>query len=113
MFSLEPSLLSRFMEEYPDFCIIDPFKNISPLLDRLQIQEILVRLQELGTEGRPKLRAPHSLKVLLSEIHLCRSLTLVLLCCLLLTSPIFRRSCFIALLKSIYLPCISLKLTYD
>ncbi|VAI34719.1 unnamed protein product [Triticum turgidum subsp. durum] len=63
-FSAGMSEVIRFMEEYPDFCIIDPFKNISPLLDRLQIQEILVRLQELGSEGKPKLRAPHSLKVI-------------------------------------------------
>lgn len=62
-FSAGMSEIIRFMEEYPDFCIIDPFKNISPLLDRLQIQEILVRLQDLGTERRPKIRAPHSLKV--------------------------------------------------
>uniref|UniRef100_A0ACD5XUL4 Uncharacterized protein n=1 Tax=Avena sativa TaxID=4498 RepID=A0ACD5XUL4_AVESA len=62
-FSAGMSEIIRFMEQYPDFCIIDPFKNISPLLDRLQIQEILVRLQGLGAEGRPKLRAPHSLKV--------------------------------------------------
>lgn len=53
----------RFVEEHPDFCIMDPFKNIYPLLDRLQIQKILVRLQELGAEGKPKLRAPYSLKV--------------------------------------------------
>ena len=98
------------MEDYPDFCIIDPFKNIYPLLDRLQIQEILLRLQEPNTEGRPKLRAPHYLKVLLYEIHLCRSLTLVLLYCTLLTSPIFRHSCFRALLKSIYVSCILLSL---
>ncbi|KAI4989078.1 hypothetical protein ZWY2020_036395 [Hordeum vulgare] len=63
-FSAGMSEVIRFMEEHPDFCIVDPFKNISPLLDRLQIQEILVRLQELGSEGRPKLRAPHSLKVI-------------------------------------------------
>uniref|UniRef100_A0ACD5YFY2 Uncharacterized protein n=1 Tax=Avena sativa TaxID=4498 RepID=A0ACD5YFY2_AVESA len=62
-FSAGMSEIIRFMEQYPDFCIIDPFKNISPLLDRLQIQEILVRLQGLGAEGRSKLRAPHSLKV--------------------------------------------------
>lgn len=58
-------MLSRFVEERPEFCIMDPFKNIYPLLDRLQIQKILVRLQELGTEGKPKLRAPYSLKVIL------------------------------------------------
>jgi inositol-1,3,4-trisphosphate 5/6-kinase len=58
-------MLSRFVEEHPDFRIMDPFKNIYPLLDRLQIQKILVRLQELGTEGKPKLRAPYSCKVIL------------------------------------------------
>ncbi|ONM56419.1 Inositol 134-trisphosphate 5/6-kinase 4 [Zea mays] len=58
-----PNAVMRFVEEHPDFCIMDPFKNIYPLLDRLQIQKILVRLQELGTEGKPKLRAPYSCKV--------------------------------------------------
>ncbi|XP_062194089.1 inositol-tetrakisphosphate 1-kinase 6-like isoform X2 [Phragmites australis] len=62
-FSAGMSEIIRFVEEHPDFCIIDPFKNIYPLLDRLQIQQILVRLQELGTEGKQKLRAPYSLKV--------------------------------------------------
>ncbi|CAL5082393.1 unnamed protein product [Urochloa decumbens] len=62
-FSAGMSEIIRFMEDHPDFCIIDPFKNIYPLLDRLQIQNILVRLQELGTEGKTKLRAPYSLKV--------------------------------------------------
>ncbi|KAG2644658.1 hypothetical protein PVAP13_2KG375671 [Panicum virgatum] len=62
-FSAGMSEIIRFVEEHPDFCIIDPFKNIYPLLDRLQIQNILVRLKELGTEGKPKLRAPYSLKV--------------------------------------------------
>ncbi|PAN13405.1 hypothetical protein PAHAL_2G334000 [Panicum hallii] len=63
LFSAGMSEIIRFVEERPDFCIIDPFKNIYPLLDRLQIQNILVRLKELGTEGKPKLRAPYSLKV--------------------------------------------------
>ncbi|CAD6218504.1 unnamed protein product [Miscanthus lutarioriparius] len=62
-FSAGMSEIIRFVEEHPDFCIMDPFKNIYPLLDRLQIQKILVRLQELATEGKPKLRAPYSLKV--------------------------------------------------
>lgn len=62
-FSAGMSEIVRFVEEHPDFCIMDPFKNIYPLLDRLQIQKILVQLQELGTEGKPKLRAPYSLKV--------------------------------------------------
>ncbi|KAK3132923.1 hypothetical protein QOZ80_6AG0529620 [Eleusine coracana subsp. coracana] len=62
-FSAGMSEIIRFVEEHPDFCIIDPFRNIYPLLDRHQIQQILVQLQECGTEGKPRLRAPHSLKV--------------------------------------------------
>ncbi|OEL22044.1 Inositol-tetrakisphosphate 1-kinase 6 [Dichanthelium oligosanthes] len=62
-FSAGMSEIIRFVEEHPDFCIIDPFKNIYPLLDRLQIQKILVQLQEHVTGGKPKLRAPYSLKV--------------------------------------------------
>nr|NP_001409756.1 inositol-tetrakisphosphate 1-kinase 6 [Oryza brachyantha] len=62
-FSPGMSEIIRFVEEHCNFCVIDPFKNIYPLLDRLQIQEILVRLEGLNTEGRPKLRAPCSLKV--------------------------------------------------
>ncbi|KAL6846760.1 hypothetical protein ACP4OV_024208 [Aristida adscensionis] len=62
-FSSGMAEIIRFVEEHSDFCIVDPFKNIYPLLDRLQIQQILVHLQELGNEGKPKLRAPHSLKV--------------------------------------------------
>ncbi|KAK3129706.1 hypothetical protein QOZ80_6BG0483580 [Eleusine coracana subsp. coracana] len=62
-FSAGMSEIIRFVEEHPDFCTIDPFRNIYPLLDRHQIQQILVQLQERGTEGKPRLRAPHSLKV--------------------------------------------------
>lgn len=61
-------MLSRFVEEHCDFCVIDPFKNIYPLLDRIQIQEILIRLEGLSAEGRPKLRAPCFLKVFLTEL---------------------------------------------
>uniref|UniRef100_A0A0E0B5E8 Inositol-tetrakisphosphate 1-kinase 6 n=1 Tax=Oryza glumipatula TaxID=40148 RepID=A0A0E0B5E8_9ORYZ len=62
-FSPGMSEIIRFVEEHCDFCVIDPFKNIYPLLDRIQIQEILVRLEGLSAEGRPRLRAPCSLKV--------------------------------------------------
>ncbi|KAG8057438.1 hypothetical protein GUJ93_ZPchr0002g24869 [Zizania palustris] len=61
-FSMGMSEIIRFVEDHCDFCIIDPFKNIYPLLNRLQIQEILVRLEGLNTEGRPKIRAPFYLK---------------------------------------------------
>ncbi|KAL6655231.1 hypothetical protein ACP70R_006057 [Stipagrostis hirtigluma subsp. patula] len=62
-FSSGMSEIIRFVEEHSDFCILDPFKNIYPLLDRVHIQQILVRLQELGSEGKPKVRAPRALKV--------------------------------------------------
>ncbi|BAF25603.1 Os09g0518700 [Oryza sativa Japonica Group] len=62
-FSPGMSEIIRFVEEHCDFCVIDPFKNIYPLLDRIQIQEILIRLEGLSAEGRPKLRAPCFLKI--------------------------------------------------
>ncbi|TVU08897.1 hypothetical protein EJB05_42324 [Eragrostis curvula] len=62
-FSAGMSEIIRFVEEHPDFCIIDPFENIYPLLDRQKIQQILIQLQEFGTEGKSRLRAPRSLKV--------------------------------------------------
>jgi hypothetical protein len=53
--------LNRFIEENPCYCVVDPFKNIYPLLDRLRIQNILVGLQEI--KSCSGLRAPHFLRV--------------------------------------------------
>ncbi|KAA8532181.1 hypothetical protein F0562_006677 [Nyssa sinensis] len=55
--------LARFIEEQPDFCVIDPLDNIYPVLDRLKIQQILLGLENLNTEGRCKIRAPHFIMV--------------------------------------------------
>ncbi|KAJ4775658.1 Inositol-tetrakisphosphate 1-kinase [Rhynchospora pubera] len=60
-FSKGMSELIRFIEEHPYYCVVDPFKNIYPLLDRLQIQNILVGLQDIKSSSR--LRAPHFLRV--------------------------------------------------
>lgn len=44
--------------------MIDSFNNIYPVLDRLEIQEILLHLEDFKTEGRSTVRGPHFLKVL-------------------------------------------------
>ena len=56
--------LHRYLEDHPDCCVIDSFNNIYHVLDRLEIQEILLRLEVLKTEGRSTIRGPHFLKVL-------------------------------------------------
>lgn len=55
--------LQRYMEHQPDCCVIDPFNNIYPVVDRLKIQEILLGLEDLNTEGHCTIRGPHFLKV--------------------------------------------------
>ncbi|KAI3470445.1 hypothetical protein Pfo_027108 [Paulownia fortunei] len=55
--------LQRYIKCQLDCCVIDPFNNIFPILDRLKIQEILIGLETLNIQGRCKIRAPHFLKV--------------------------------------------------
>ncbi|KAB1218185.1 Inositol-tetrakisphosphate 1-kinase 4 [Morella rubra] len=55
--------LQRYIEHQPDCCVIDPFDNIYPVVDRLKIQEILLGLKDLDAEGHCKIRGPHFLKV--------------------------------------------------
>ncbi|XP_057957081.1 inositol 1,3,4-trisphosphate 5/6-kinase 4 isoform X6 [Malania oleifera] len=55
--------LERYMAHYPDFCSIDPLKNIYPVLDRLKIQQILHDLEDLNKEGCKTIRGPHFLKI--------------------------------------------------
>ncbi|XP_020089527.1 inositol-tetrakisphosphate 1-kinase 6 isoform X1 [Ananas comosus] len=62
-FTTGMSELQRFLQENSDFCIVDPFSSIYPLLDRLQIQQILLGLQDFGAQCSCRLRAPHFLKV--------------------------------------------------
>ncbi|KAI3962192.1 hypothetical protein MKX01_030742 [Papaver californicum] len=55
--------LKMYFEDHPDCCVIDPLDKIYPVVDRLMIQKILARLEELKTSGDCRIRAPHFLKV--------------------------------------------------
>ncbi|KAL2249241.1 UNVERIFIED_CONTAM: Inositol 1,3,4-trisphosphate 5/6-kinase 4 [Sesamum indicum] len=54
--------LQRYVKCQLDCCVIDPFNNILPVLDRLKIQQILIGLAELNIPGGCKIRGPHFLK---------------------------------------------------
>ncbi|GAY50616.1 hypothetical protein CUMW_128060 [Citrus unshiu] len=56
--------LQRFMEDHSDFLAIDPLSNIYPVLDRLKIQLILLRLQEQKAKGRHAIRGAHFVKAI-------------------------------------------------
>ncbi|XP_035839535.1 inositol 1,3,4-trisphosphate 5/6-kinase 4 isoform X3 [Helianthus annuus] len=55
--------LQRYIGELPDCCVIDPFDNIFPVVDRLKVQEILLGLANLKTESRHKIRGAYFLQV--------------------------------------------------
>lgn len=55
--------LRRCIEFQMNCCVIDPFNNIFPVLDRLRIQQILIGLEAVNIQGRCKIRAPNFLKV--------------------------------------------------
>ncbi|URD84385.1 Inositol 1, 3, 4-trisphosphate 5/6-kinase [Musa troglodytarum] len=55
--------LERFIQDHPECCMIDPLNNIYPLLDRYNIQQLLLGLQELNMKDHCRLRAPHFLKI--------------------------------------------------
>ncbi|KAI3776746.1 hypothetical protein L1987_46535 [Smallanthus sonchifolius] len=55
--------LQRYIGELPDCCVIDPFDNIVPVVDRLKIQEILLGLANLKTESQHRIRGAYFLKV--------------------------------------------------
>ncbi|KAJ1396793.1 Inositol-tetrakisphosphate 1-kinase [Sesbania bispinosa] len=55
--------LQRYLDQHQDCCVIDPLSNIYPLLDRLEIQQVLLGLVELNTERSYLIRGPHFLKV--------------------------------------------------
>ncbi|KAI7737182.1 hypothetical protein M8C21_009021 [Ambrosia artemisiifolia] len=55
--------LQRYIGDLPDCCVIDPFDNIFPVVDRLKIQEILLGLTNLKTESQHKIRGAYFLKV--------------------------------------------------
>ena len=56
-------LIYRTLEEHLSCCVIDPFNNIYPVLDRLKIQHVLLGLENLNKEGHSKMRGPYFLKV--------------------------------------------------
>ncbi|KAG6402297.1 hypothetical protein SASPL_139175 [Salvia splendens] len=55
--------LQRYVECQTDCCVIDPFNNIFPILDRMKIQQILMGLETLNIDGRCRIRAPSFVKV--------------------------------------------------
>ncbi|KAK1425761.1 hypothetical protein QVD17_21119 [Tagetes erecta] len=55
--------LQKYIGEVPDCCVIDPFENISPVVDRLKIQEILLGLENIKTKSQHKIRGAYFLKV--------------------------------------------------
>ncbi|KAL3752839.1 hypothetical protein ACJRO7_000268 [Eucalyptus globulus] len=55
--------LKRYLEHNPQCCVIDPFDKVYPVLDRLEIQNLLCGLPDLSTKDSCKIRGPHHLKV--------------------------------------------------
>ena len=55
--------LQRYLEQHQDLCVIDPLNNVYCLLDRLEIQQVLLGLEELNREGSYLVRGAHFLKV--------------------------------------------------
>ncbi|XP_010672518.2 inositol 1,3,4-trisphosphate 5/6-kinase 4 isoform X1 [Beta vulgaris subsp. vulgaris] len=55
--------LRRTLVDHPRCCVIDPFNNIYPVLDRLKIQYLLLGLEGLNKQGYSKIRGAHFLKV--------------------------------------------------
>ncbi|XP_027118005.2 inositol 1,3,4-trisphosphate 5/6-kinase 4 isoform X1 [Coffea arabica] len=55
--------LQRYTESHPECCVIDPFPNIYPVLDRLRIQQILFGLENLCIKSCYRIRGPRFLKV--------------------------------------------------
>ncbi|URD84384.1 Inositol 1, 3, 4-trisphosphate 5/6-kinase [Musa troglodytarum] len=57
------TVCSLSKKDHPECCMIDPLNNIYPLLDRYNIQQLLLGLQELNMKDHCRLRAPHFLKI--------------------------------------------------
>lgn len=55
--------LQRHFESLSHCSVVDPLNNIYPVVDRLSIQQILLGLEDLKTEGRCAIRGPHFLKL--------------------------------------------------
>lgn len=55
--------LRRSLEQQQNCCVIDPFDNVFPVLDRLSIQHMLLGISEVYNKGSTKIRGAHFLKV--------------------------------------------------
>ncbi|KAL8129036.1 hypothetical protein V2J09_018191 [Rumex salicifolius] len=55
--------LRRSLEQQHNCCVIDPFDNVFPVLDRLETQNMLLGITEVNNRGPINIRAPHFLKV--------------------------------------------------
>ncbi|KAL2333245.1 hypothetical protein Fmac_014458 [Flemingia macrophylla] len=62
-FTQNMQALQRYLDQHQGLCVVDPLSNIYPLLDRLEIQQVLLGLVELNTDGRYLIRGAHFLKV--------------------------------------------------
>ncbi|TKY47417.1 Inositol 1,3,4-trisphosphate 5/6-kinase 4 [Spatholobus suberectus] len=62
-FTQNMQALQRYLDQHHDFCVVDPLSNVFPLLDRLEIQQVLLGLVKLNTEGKYLIRGAHFLKV--------------------------------------------------
>ncbi|KAK7285237.1 hypothetical protein RJT34_20001 [Clitoria ternatea] len=62
-FTQNMQALQKYLDQHQDICVIDPLSNIYPLLDRVEIQQVLLGLVELNTEGSYLIRGAHFLKV--------------------------------------------------
>ncbi|KAK7305724.1 hypothetical protein VNO77_43634 [Canavalia gladiata] len=62
-FTQNMQALQSYLDQHQDCCVVDPFSSIYPLLDRLDMQQVLLGLAELNTEGGYLIRGANFLKV--------------------------------------------------
>ncbi|KAK7387386.1 hypothetical protein VNO78_28152 [Psophocarpus tetragonolobus] len=62
-FTQNMQALQRYLDQHQDLCVVDPLSNVYPLLDRLEIQQVLHGLVELNSEDKYLIRGAHFLKV--------------------------------------------------
>jgi len=62
-FTQNMQALQKYLDQHQDICVIDPLSYVYPLLDRLEIQQVLLGLAEVSTEGKCLIRGAHFRKV--------------------------------------------------
>ncbi|XP_050388146.1 inositol 1,3,4-trisphosphate 5/6-kinase 4 isoform X2 [Argentina anserina] len=70
--------LQGYMEHHQDLCVIDPLNSINPVLDRLEIQQILLALEDLKTGKCCAIRGAHYLKAIVFRVEDFKDLTVPL-----------------------------------